>query len=108
MAFKISQKPTFVTRVSVNTPNQKGGFDLSTFNAEFKRVKMDELDELREQPQREVMRQVLVGWTDFLDDANEPVPFNDDTVLVLLNDAPALVGLRQAFWGSVAKASEKN
>lgn len=108
MAFKISLKPTFVSRVTVESPNQKGGFDTSTFNAEFKRVTMDELDELRALGQREVMRRVLVGWTDFLADDNEPVPYNDDTLLVLVNTPEALAGLGKAFWSSVIKASEKN
>lgn len=108
MAFRIAKSPTFVARVTVETPNQKGGHDISHFNAVFKRVKMDELDELREEKQREVMRRVLAGWTEFEDENNESVPFNDDTLLVLINTPEALTGLVKAFWGSVAKASEKN
>lgn len=108
MAFKISQKPTFITRVTVETPNQKGGFDTSHFNAEFKRIGMDVMEELRGKKQAEVLREMLVGWTDLLDDANEQVPFNDDNIVVLLNIPQALAGLSEAFWGSIFKAKEKN
>lgn len=108
MAFRIAQKPTFITRVTVETPNQKGGFDTSFFNAEFKRIGMDEVEELQKKKQGEVLMQVLVSWTDLLDDKNEPVPFNDDNVLVLLNIPQALIALKEAFWGSLYKAREKN
>jgi hypothetical protein len=108
MAFKITQKPTFISRVTVETPNQKGGFDKSTFNAEFKRCGMDEIEELKKVPQKEVLQQVLVGWTDLLDDDNKPVDFNDSNVNALLNISPALIALGESFWSALFKAREKN
>jgi hypothetical protein len=108
MAFKISKKPSWTAPVTVETPNTKGGHDLSKFYAEFKRVTNDEIDELRKLPQREVQEAVLVGWSEFLDDDNNPVDFNNDTLVVLLNIPEALYGLTQAFWGNVVKAKEKN
>lgn len=108
MAFKITQKPTFISRVTVETPNLKGGFDKSTFNAEFKRCGMDEIEELKKIPQKEVLEKVLVGWTDLIDDDNQAVDFNDANLQSLLNISPALLALGEAFWTSLFKAREKN
>jgi hypothetical protein len=108
MAFKIAQKPTFVARIKVETPNQKGGFDRSEFLAEFKRVSQSEVDELRKEPQKEVLEKVLVGWSELLDDDNQALDFNEDNLQVLLNIPQALLALRDGFWESVYKAKEKN
>ena len=108
MAFKIAKTPTFTALVTVETPNTKGGHDLSKFSAIFRRVDNSKLDELRGLKQREVQDRVLVGWEDFLDDDNQPVDFNADTLSALLDVPEALYGLTLAFWGSVVKAREKN
>ncbi|MDF3024803.1 MAG: hypothetical protein K0R10_2164 [Alphaproteobacteria bacterium] len=108
MAFKLTQKPTFVSRVTVETPNQKGGFDRSAFNVEFRRAGMDEIEELKKLPGKEVMEKVLVGWSELLDDDNQPVDFNDDNLRALLNIPPALLAMSAAFWESLFKAREKN
>lgn len=108
MAFKISKKPTFMARVEVDTPNHKGGHDRSTFMAEFARASTEELVELNELKPADLMRRKLVGWSEFLDEDNQPVEFNQDTIEVLLAIPEALLGLRNAFWGSVVKGREKN
>lgn len=109
MAFKLAKKPTFISRVKVFTPNSKGGHDKSEFNGIFKLVnKMEELEDLRNLPQREVMEKVLVGWNEFLDDDDNEIEFNEVTLQGMLSDAQALSGLRQAFWGNILKAPEKN
>jgi len=111
MAFKLTQKPTFVSRVTVETPNQKGGFDKSTFNAEFRLVGMDEVEELKKIPGKEVMESVLVGWSELLGPDNEPLEFNEVNRSALLNLPYALTVLASfdgPFWGSLFKAREKN
>ncbi|SEN43300.1 hypothetical protein [Nitrosomonas marina] len=108
MAFKISKKPTFMARVEVDTPNHKGGHDRSTFMAEFARSNTEELLELNELKPSDLMRRKLVGWADFLDDDNQPVEFNPDTLESLLAVPEALAALRIAFWKSVVKGREKN
>jgi hypothetical protein len=106
--FKLTQKPTFISRVTVETPNMKGGFDKSTFNAEFRRCGMDEIEELKKIPQKEVLERTLVGWTDLVDDDNQAVDFNEANLQALLNISPALLALGEAFWTSLFKAREKN
>lgn len=108
MAFKIAQKPTYKVTVKVLTPNDKDGFDTSNFKAEFKRVSMDDLEKLREKTQAEVMKEVLTGFSDLLDEDDNPVDFNDITLQALLNIPQALSGLTEAFWSSIFKVKEKN
>lgn len=108
MAFKKSKKPSYKTKIIVNTPNDKGGYDKSDFMAEFKFVDMDEIAELRELQQKDVLERVLVGWSDFLDENNQPVPFNEAELHVMLSIPQAFAALSQGFWGSIFKAREKN
>lgn len=108
MAFKIAVTPTYRTKVIVEVPNQHGKFDRNDFMAEFKRVSMDDLDELRKLPQKEVLQQVLTGWSGLLDDENQEVSFNPANLSALLAIPPAFVATTDAFWGSVFKAKEKN
>jgi len=108
MAFKIAKNPTFKSRVEVDTPNHKGGHDRSTFMAEFARTTVQELEELRKLTQAEVMRRKLSGWEEFNGDDNQPVEYNEDTLEALISVPEALLGLTNAFWGSVVKGREKN
>lgn len=108
MAFKITQRPTFKALVEVYTPNDKCGHDLSKFTAVFKRIDTDELDKLRKLPAKDVMRAVLVGWEDFNDQDNNPVPYNEEMLEVLIKVPEALVGLGVAFWNNIIKAREGN
>lgn len=108
MAFKIAKKPTFTAQVEVFTPNEKCSHDHSTFTARFLRTTVDELEDLKKLPQIDVMRKKLCGWDDFNDENNDPVPFNQDTLEMLLSVPEALHGLSIAFWGGIVKAREKN
>lgn len=108
MAFKIAQKPTYKVKVKVETPNDNNGFDTSEFTAEFKRVGVAELEQLKDEPQIDVIKKVLVGFADLLDDANKPLDYNDLNVQALLDIPQALKALTEAFWSSIFKAKEKN
>lgn len=108
MSFKKTNKPTFTARVEVDTPNDKGGHDRSTFMAEFNRADTNELEDLHKLSASDLMRRKLAGWKEFLDEDNQPVEFNPETLEMLISIPEALYGLRNAFWGSVLKAREKN
>lgn len=108
MAFKLSKSPTFTAKIIVESPNDKAGFDRATFIARFKRATTEEAIELQRLTPKEVMTRVLVGWDDFLDEDNVPVPFGDDTQWALLSDPPALLALHEAFWKTIVKSKEKN
>lgn len=108
MAFKIAISPSYKTKIIVEILNMLGKHEKSDFMAEFKRVNMEELDDLRKLPQKEVLQQVLVGWTGLLDENNEAVPFNAATFEALVAIPQAFAALADGFWASVFKAKEKN
>lgn len=108
MAFKMTQKPTFTTVVTVNVPNDKGGFDKNTFVAKFNRPKQDELEELRPLKNDELVLRQLVGWELKDGDTNEEVPFTQDNLAALLQIAPTPMATAIAFWESVNGARSKN
>ncbi len=110
MAFKTAQKPTFSAKVEVNIPNDKGGFDKSTFIAKFKRLPTTELQELREKTMLNVdfVRQVLVGWEMKDEDTKEDVPFSAEALDAVLEIAPTPHATVLAFWESVNGARTKN
>ncbi|HEX8603490.1 MAG TPA: hypothetical protein VF774_12665 [Pseudoduganella sp.] len=106
--FKIALSATYAVAVNVETPNEKGTFDKSKFTATFKRSDIDQLDELRKLSQRDVLKDVLVGWSGLVDEHDENVPFSPGTRDAVLQIPQALFALAEAFWGSIHKAKEKN
>lgn len=108
MAFKIAQKNSYKVAVKVQTPNDKNGFDTSEFTAEFKRVGMAELEQIKELTQKEVIKKVLVGFTDLLDEDNNALDYNETNVDALLDIPQAQLALTEAYWSSIFKAKAKN
>jgi hypothetical protein len=109
MAFKIALTPTYKTKIVVELPNEHGKIDKSDFMAEFKRTDVEKLEELRKTPnQKEVMEEVLVGWSGLLDESNQDVPFNPVNRDMLFRIPQALAATVDGFWGSIFKAREKN
>ncbi|KQV78472.1 hypothetical protein ASD15_21915 [Massilia sp. Root351] len=108
MAFKIAVTPTYMAKIVVELLNMHGKHEKSDFMAEFKRVSLDELDELRTLPQKEVLQKVLVGWSGLLDESNTSVPYNQMNFDVVLAIPQAFAALSEGFWASIFKAKEKN
>jgi hypothetical protein len=108
MAFKIALSATYTVTVKGELPNDQGKVDKFNFVAEFKRCDLDQLDELRKISQREVLRDVLVGWSGLLDEDNQTVPYNSAAKDAVLAIPQAVFALIEAFWASVYKAKEKN
>jgi len=108
MAFKRAVTPTFSTKVTVNVPNDKGGYDKSTFTAKFKRPTNEEREDLRKLSNEELVRRQLVGW-DLVDaDTGEAVPFSTEEMEALLTIEPTAWSTALAFWETVNGARAKN
>ncbi len=108
MAFKIALTPTYRTKVSVELPTEGGRIEKSDFTAEFKRVNMDRIDELRKLPQLDVLREVVAGFSGLVDESGAEVNFNQVTLEALLAIPHAMFAMSEAFWTSIYKAKEKN
>jgi hypothetical protein len=110
MAFKMTQKPTFSTVVTVNVANDKGGFDKSTLVAQYKRLSTTALQVLREESltNEALVRRTLTGWELKDADTQEDVPFTEDNLAAALEIAPTPYALAQAFWECASGARAKN
>ena len=108
MAFKRTQKPTFTTPVTVNVPNDKGGFDKNTFTAEFARPTTAEVEELRGMRHEDLLRRQMVDWVLKDEETKEAVPFSPDNLDALLQILPTPVATALAFWETVNGARTKN
>lgn len=103
MSFRLTQKPTFRAKVTVPVPNDKGGHDSNTFTAVFKRTSTDELTAMREHQgltDAELVRDRLVDW-EMVDETNQPVEFNSETLEAVLQIQPAPKYIALAFWENV-------
>lgn len=108
MAFKRAVLATFSALVTVNVPNDKGGFDKNTFTAKFKRPNADERQALASLDNAAIVRDRLVGW-DLRDaDTGEVVPFTQDEVDALLQIEPTPMATAEAFWVTLNGAKVKN
>ena len=108
MAFKRAMTPTFSTKVTVNVPNDRGGYDKQTFTAKFKRMSSEERDDLKKLTNEELVRRQMVGW-DLVDaDTGEAVPFSADELEALLAIEPTPLATALAFWETVNGARAKN
>lgn len=108
MAFKRAQKPTFTTLVTVNIPNDKGGFDKNTFTGVFRRIETDEREALAALSHADLVRSVLVNWDMTDDDTKEKVPFSGDELEAALKIPPTPLATSMAFWESINGARTKN
>ena len=109
MAFKRAVTPTFTAKVTVNVPNDSGGYDKNTFEAKFKRpMDLKEDAELRKLPNDEVVRRQMVDWKLTDDTTKEEVPFSQDEVEALLAIAPTPLATSLAFWETLNGARAKN
>ena len=110
MAFKMILTPTFSAAVTVNVPNDKGGFDKNDFVAIFKRPTTAQAQALRMEAglsNEDLLRRQLVGWK-MADENAEDVPFSDATLEAALAISPTPMAMAVAFWESLNGARSKN
>ncbi|MCY1253020.1 hypothetical protein D9M68_123130 [compost metagenome] len=114
MTFKLAINPTFRDVVQVELRGETGKIERSSFTAEFKRLQLPELEELKASVEKEAaelpaaekwraqagaMRQVLVGWRDLVgEDGKTVVEFNETHRELLLMIPQALTALQFVFW----------
>lgn len=108
MAFKRSLSPTFSAPVVVNIPNDKGGFDRSTFDAYFKRPTADERTALAKLTHEQLVRSQLTGWKMVDDETKQEVPFSPAELDAALLILPTPLATAQAFWDALNGAHTKN
>lgn len=124
---KITQSPTYSAPVAVDIPTDKGKTVKTVFTAIFRRVSMEEIEELQERLKQkfnddgsmdttverlkddELVRDVMVGWgKDVVGDDGEPLEFNDANLTALLNIFPVRPQIVRTFFDTISNARAKN
>lgn len=123
MSFKRELSKEFKTEVTVNVPNNAGGFDANTFVAVFKRpmpvpvegggAPKETTYEVyqREHPEgtnKQFVRDWLVGWDMEDTDTGEKVPFNELELEATLLIEPTPAAVASAFLMAYRGIKTKN
>lgn len=111
---KLNTSGTFFWPVTVSIPADGGAFDKQTFDAEFKRMKISEVEAMigrvytGELSGPAAVRTFFVGWRG-IENEGEPVPFSE-TALAQVIDIPGVAnGVFEAFKEAMSgKARVKN
>lgn len=109
--FKITQSQSYTWPVKLALPVSGGKHDPATFDAEFKRLSLTQLEELLNREDSTYVRtarEILIGWKGVLDDQNAEVPFSETTRDALLEVPSVAAAIVQAFIASHSDAKRKN
>ncbi|RDK01435.1 hypothetical protein [Paraburkholderia lacunae] len=108
MAFKISKSETYQRQIDVVTVSESGRHEKENFKVTFRRCTNEQLDELRKKTGREVLQDVVAGWSGITDDDGSALPFNEENFEALLQIPAVSFALVKGFWDSIVVAQEKN
>ena len=114
MAFKLKLSDTYTTPVVVDIPASGGKFDRVTFDAEFRRVGREELNNIYEEMREpgktdlDLLHKVLVGWKGVQDEDGEELPFSEDAKDAVFDIPQVVPALVKTFYASISKVKEKN
>lgn len=108
--FKISQSKTYFWPVTVEMAADGGKFEKHTFDAEFRRLSVDEIAALGESDDTggTACRRIMAGWKGIVDDSGEEVPFSESALADLLKYPPVRMAIMVAFRASLQGAARKN
>lgn len=121
MAFKIVQSDTYKWPVKIVLPAESGGRrETHAFDAIFKRLPQTRINEIIAEIKRteysdeeegitdiEACKEMLVGWSNVVDDDGE-LPFTQDSLNAMLNIPTVASQIIKAWFGSQESAKRKN
>ncbi len=122
MAFKLAVTPTFRQKVTVELPNEKGGKDVSSFTAIYRRLEEEEFqafiadiqrddDDPDKPSRRELAERVLEGWADVIEEVDGKavqVDYSPATRYAMLSIPQAVQSLVTTFVESHQQGKRKN
>ena len=112
--FVIKQSDTYGWTVSVKYPITGNKYKTETFTGEFKRLPQSRIKEIMKQIENDQMgdkdlaKEVLVGWKDVSDENGNEIPFSEATLEKLLDVQLVAGSIARAFIESISGAKIKN
>ena len=110
MAFVLKQSNSYFWPVEVQIPIDGGKFEKSTFDAEFKRLSQDRIEEIRADviagstTDRVVANEVLIGWKG-INDGSDDVPYSVTARDELLNMPKVAESIIMAWMESLSRSA---
>lgn len=111
MAFVRKKNKTFKWPVVVREPsaNDAGVFEENEFIAVFKRLKVSEYQKaVEEKTEFEMMKMMLVGWEQMKEEDGQDIPFNNQNLKDMMEDAFWLKAVSSSYTESLTDEKVKN
>lgn len=123
MAFVLQQSASYKWPVKIVLAIDGGKREVSTFDAEFKRLPQSRINELLQEiraqergrgeqdnliQDTDVVEELLVGWSGVTDDAGKDVPFSGAALKQLIDIPTVASQIVKAWFDSLQEAKRKN
>tara|TARA_R100000988_G_scaffold80071_1_gene43558 strand:- start:53 stop:388 length:336 start_codon:yes stop_codon:yes gene_type:complete len=111
MTFVRKKNKTFKWPVVVREPSETdaGVYEESEFIAVFKRLKVSEYTKASESKSEfEMLKMMLVGWENMKEEDGEEIPFNNQNLKEMMEDAYWLKGVSESYTASLIEEKVKN
>lgn len=112
--FVIGKSDSYSWPVTVEFPVDNGKMETQSFTARLKRLPQTKLEEIElamvneKMSDREVAKEVLVGWEDVVDANSKEIPFSDTAKDQLLDHALVAGAIVRALHESLRGGKRKN
>ena len=110
MGVRINTSKTFKTQVTFNMVLESGKKEEQSFEAEFKRLSREQIEELIGTGKKDdaILAEVLIGWSMKDSDDKSDIPFNDETLAAFCTIAGASGVTVLRFIETVGASKTKN
>jgi len=111
MTFVRKKNKTFKWPVLVREPSETdaGVYEENEFIAIFKRLKVSEYQNAAEnKTEFEMLKMMLVGWENMKEEDNQDIPFNNQNLKDMMEDAYWLRAVSDAYTKSLMDEKVKN
>lgn len=111
MAFVRKKNKTFKWPVVVREPSETdvGVYEENEFTAIFKRLKVSEYQNAAESKSEfEMLKMMLVGWENMKEENGEDIPFNNQNLKDMMEDAYWLRAVSNSYTKSLMDDKVKN
>jgi len=108
--FKIALSDTYTWPVTVDLAEDGGKRHKATFDAEFKRVSQERVDQLVTEPpgDKALADEVMVGWSGVYDANDQELPYSEENRAKLLSITGVRAAIVRSFFDSLSGAPRKN
>ncbi len=106
--FVLEEDKTFTWPVTVNVPADGGKFDKKVFNVTFKIIPQDRISDLLKKRDSDLLKEVVIGWSDYGDIKGKEIPFSEEALAKLLSFDYVRAAMTGTFFEAINGYERKN